>query len=37
MKTVCFTGHRDVKITRELKNRLMETLEKLIQNGCTDF
>ncbi len=37
MKTVCFTGHRDVKITRELKNRLMATLEKLIQNGCTDF
>ena len=37
MKTVCFTGHRDVKITRELKNRLMATLEKLIQKGCTDF
>lgn len=37
MKTVCFTGHRDVKITRELKNRLMATLETLIQNGCTDF
>lgn len=37
MKTVCFTGHRDVKITRELKNRLMATLEKLIQHGCTDF
>ncbi len=37
MKSVCFTGHRDVKITRELKDRLMETLEMLIQMGCTDF
>lgn len=37
MKTVCFTGHRDVKITPELKDRLMDTLEKLIEMGCTDF
>lgn len=37
MKTVCFTKHRDVKITPELKDRLMDALEKLIEMGCTDF
>lgn len=37
MRSVCFTGHRDVKITPELKDKLMATLEKLIQMGCTDF
>lgn len=37
MKSVCFTGHRDVKITHELKNRLMHTLENLINMGYTDF
>lgn len=37
MKNVCFTGHRQINATIELKTRLSQTLEMLIQNGATDF
>ena len=37
MKSVCFTGHRNVKKTAELKNNLLEQLVKLIDEGATDF
>lgn len=37
MKSVCFTGHRKITITYELKEKLRRTLISLIENGCTDF
>ena len=36
-KSVCFTGHRNVKETSELKNALIKQLVKLIDEGATDF
>lgn len=33
MKSVCFTGHRNVTITPELQQTFIETLETLIQQG----
>lgn len=36
-KSVCFTGHRNVKETAELKNALIKQLVKLIDEGATDF
>ena len=36
-KSVCFTGHRNVKITNELILKLNETLTDLIENGVTNF
>ncbi len=37
MKSVCFTGHRNVKETAELKKALIKQLVKLIDKGATDF
>lgn len=36
-KSVCFTGHRNVKETTELKNALIKQLVKLIDEGTADF
>lgn len=37
MKSVCFTGHRNIKETAELKKRLLEQLVKLIAEGADVF
>ncbi len=37
MKSVCFTGHRNVKETAELKKALIKQLVKLIDEGAADF
>ena len=37
MKSVCFTGHRNVKKTIELKKSLFEQLVKLIDEGADVF
>ncbi len=37
LKAVCFTGHRSVKETAELKKALIKQLVKLIDEGATDF
>lgn len=37
IKSVCFTGHRQVRPGPELNRRLRETLERLIEDGATDF
>lgn len=37
MKSVCFTGHRNVKGTAELKKNLFEQLVKLIDEGADVF
>lgn len=37
MKSICFTGHRNIKVTDELKNRLYSQLEMLIQGGAEIF
>lgn len=36
-KSCCFTGHRIIRITDELVERLKGTLTELINNGITDF
>lgn len=36
-KTVCFTGHREIKDIDEVKKRLLILLEKLIINGYYSF
>ncbi len=37
MKSVSFTGHRNVKETEKLKKALIKQLVKLIDEGATDF
>ncbi|MBQ8780541.1 MAG: DUF1273 family protein [Oscillospiraceae bacterium] len=37
MKSVCFTGHRLIKVTDELKKRLRNKIIELIENGAEDF
>lgn len=38
MRSVCFTGHRTIKITRELKAALINVLRELIENeDVVDF
>ncbi len=37
MKTCCFTGHRRIKISPELVQRLKDAIIKLIERGVTDF
>ncbi len=37
MKSVCFTGHRNIKETAELQKALIKQLVKLIDEGATDF
>ena len=37
MKTCCFTGHRIIKITPELVQRLKDAIIMLIEQGVTDF
>lgn len=37
MKNICFTGHRNIKITQELKERLYNLIETMIQNGAVNF
>ena len=37
MKTCCFTGHRVMKITPELVQKLRETIIDVIGQGVTDF
>ena len=37
LKTCCYTGHRIIKITPELVQRLKDTIIKLITQGVTDF
>ena len=37
MRSVCFTGHRKITITQDLKRRLYIELEQLVKNGVTDF
>ncbi len=36
-KNICFTGHRNVKETAELKKALIDQLLELIDEGATDF
>ncbi|MCH5349839.1 MAG: DUF1273 family protein [Oscillospiraceae bacterium] len=36
-KSICFTGHRNVKVTIELMLLLNKTLTDLIENGAVDF
>ena len=36
-KSVCFTGHRNVKVTSELIENLQTILEDLISQGVTEF
>ena len=37
IKTCCFTGHRIIKITPELVQRLRDTIIDMIGRGVTDF
>ena len=37
MKVCCFTGHRIIKITPDLIQRLKYTIEDVIRKGVTDF
>ena len=37
MKACCFTGHRIIKITPDLIQRLKDTIEDMIRKGVTDF
>lgn len=37
MKSICFTGHRSVNDKEQAQNRLIKVLERLINNGATDF
>lgn len=37
IKTCCFTGHRIIKVTPELVQRLRNTIVDLIERGVTDF
>lgn len=37
MKTCCFTGHRIIKITPELIQRLKDTIINIYKQGVTDF
>lgn len=37
MKNVCFTGHRNIKVTQEFRERLYHLLEIMIQNGAINF
>ena len=37
MKTCCFTGHRIIKITPELVQRLRDTIVDVIRQGVTEF
>ncbi len=37
MKCCCFTGHRIIKITPELVQRLRDTIISVIEHGVTDF
>ncbi|MBP3857282.1 MAG: DUF1273 family protein [Ruminiclostridium sp.] len=37
MKTCCFTGHRIIKITSELVQRLRDAIVNVIEQGVTDF
>ena len=37
MKTCCFTGHRIIKITPELVQRLREAIVDIIGQGVTEF
>lgn len=37
MRSVCFTGHRKITITQDLKRRLYIELEQLVKNGVTEF
>ena len=36
-KTICFTGHRDMKAPKWVRSKLAETIEKYIQNGYDTF
>lgn len=36
-KTICFTGHRDMKAPEWIKVKLTEIIEKYIQNGYDTF
>ena len=37
MKSCCFTGHRIIKITPELVQRLRDTIADMIERGVTNF
>lgn len=37
MRSVCFTGHRKITVTQELKRRLYMELEQLVKNGVAEF
>lgn len=37
MRSVCFAGHRNFAVTPEIKDRLYETLEALIERGAEEF
>ncbi len=37
MNSVCFSGHRRLKITKELKTFLYYKIIELIENGCKNF
>lgn len=37
MRTACFTGHRDVKFSQKVNERLFSVIRQLIQSGVEDF
>ena len=37
MKKICFTGHRNIKITPGIKFKLSEVIENFIKKGVEDF
>lgn len=37
MSSICFTGHRNIKKSAELKQRIWNAIENSIKNGITDF
>ena len=37
VKSVCFTGHRNINITKELSSKLYNQLEILVNNGADTF
>lgn len=36
-KAICFTGHRDLPVTEDLKRQLYDALEEFIRQGAIDF
>lgn len=37
MKAACFTGHRNIKIDENIKQKLYSILDEIIKLGVSDF